>query len=434
MNGKLNILLVEDNPGDARLIREALISARGTPFHLQVMDRLALGLECLAAGGIDLLLLDLSLPDCQGLETFTAAHTQAPGVPIIVLTGLDDETVAMAAMREGAQDYLVKGQADGDLLARSIHYAIERKRTEKALRDSETRYRRLFEAARDGILLLDAATGQITDVNPFMVELLGYSHQEYLGKRLWEIGLFKDIVASQAAFDELQREGYVRYEDLPLETKDGRPMSVEFVSNVYLVDSTRVIQCNIRDITERKQAEESLKASEARFATIFRANPAAIAFTRISDNHLIDVNQAWQDLTGYSRGEAVGHTQSELNLWPHPEQRARLIETVRTQGRARGEVQLARKSGEVCDLLMSAELVELAGEPYLLTMAQDITERKQAEAKIKEQLAELERWYNVMLDREDRVLQLKHEVNELLCRLGEPIRYPSVEDSKGLQI
>ncbi len=135
----------------------------------------------------------------------------------------------------------------------------DRKRSEEALKTSETRYRRLFETAQDGILILDAETGQISDVNPFLVEILGYSHEEFLGKKLWEIGPFKNIEASKATFGELQRKGYVRYEDLPLETKDGRPMAVEFVSNVYLVNHHKVIQCNIRDITERKRLAEALQ-------------------------------------------------------------------------------------------------------------------------------------------------------------------------------
>jgi PAS domain S-box-containing protein len=127
----------------------------------------------------------------------------------------------------------------------------------QALRDSETRYRRLFETAQDGILILDATTGQITDVNPFLIELLGYSHEEFLGKALWEIGLFKDIGASKEAFRELKAKRYVRYEDLPLKTKDGRSVNVEFVSNIYGVNGKRVIQCNVRDITKRKYAERS---------------------------------------------------------------------------------------------------------------------------------------------------------------------------------
>src|SRR4030043_1038896 len=137
----------------------------------------------------------------------------------------------------------------------------ERKKMEEALKISETRYRRLFEAAQDGILILDAETGQIVDVNPFVLEMLGYSHEELLGKKLWEIGTFRDIEASKATSSELKSKGYVRYHDLPLETKEGRPIAVEFVSNVYLVNHYKVIQCNIRDTTERKLIAEALKKS-----------------------------------------------------------------------------------------------------------------------------------------------------------------------------
>ncbi|MGA3085802.1 MAG: sigma 54-interacting transcriptional regulator [Thermodesulfobacteriota bacterium] len=137
----------------------------------------------------------------------------------------------------------------------------ELKKMEEALKNSETRYRRLFEAAQDGILILDAETGQIVEVNPFLVELLGYSHKELLGKKLWEIGTFRDIEASKATSSELKSKGYVRYHDLPLETKGGRQIAVEFVSNVYLVNHYKVIQCNIRDTTERKLAAEALKKS-----------------------------------------------------------------------------------------------------------------------------------------------------------------------------
>jgi PAS domain S-box-containing protein len=132
----------------------------------------------------------------------------------------------------------------------------EPNRSPEGLRTSEIRYRRLFESARDGILILDAATLRITDVNPFMTELLGYSSEEFLGKELWEIGFFSDKDASQAAFRELQETGYIRFEDLPLQTVDGELREVEFVSNVYEEDSQQVIQCNIRDISERKRSQE----------------------------------------------------------------------------------------------------------------------------------------------------------------------------------
>ena len=132
------------------------------------------------------------------------------------------------------------------------------------LRESEIRYRRLFESAKDGIMILDAVSGEILDVNPFIVQLLGYSYEELIGKELWEIGTFKNIGYSQQAFTELQLREYIRYEDMPLVTKSGKRISVEFVSNVYVANHVKVIQCHIRDITERKRLEKALKESEAR--------------------------------------------------------------------------------------------------------------------------------------------------------------------------
>lgn len=139
----------------------------------------------------------------------------------------------------------------------------ERRELEEALQSSETRYRRLFEAAREGILILDAETGQIADVNPFLTEMLGFSYEEVLGKKLWEIGCLKDAGASKTVFAELQSKGYVRYDDLPLQTKNGRVIAVEFISTIYLVDHHNVIQCNIRDVTSRiLRAAPSKKARD----------------------------------------------------------------------------------------------------------------------------------------------------------------------------
>ena len=131
-----------------------------------------------------------------------------------------------------------------------------------ALRISERQYRRLFEAARDGILILDSDHGKVTDANPFMTELLGYSHAELLGKELWQIGLLQDKTASLEAFQRLKRDSYIRYEDLPLQNQRGEWRQVEFVSNLYREDGHMVIQCNIRDITDRKRIAAELAAAE----------------------------------------------------------------------------------------------------------------------------------------------------------------------------
>ena len=128
---------------------------------------------------------------------------------------------------------------------------------------SELSYRRLFEAARDGILILDAETGRISDVNPFLVELLGFSRSEMIGKTVGELSPFKDIEPNKVMLERLQKEGYVRYENLPLETTAGRHIPVEFVSNVYQAGNRKVIQCNIRDITAQKLAEEQIRRLNA---------------------------------------------------------------------------------------------------------------------------------------------------------------------------
>jgi len=177
----------------------------------------------------------------------------------------------------------------------------ESKRIEDALKASEIRYRRLFETAKDGILLLDADTGRITDANPFLQDLLGYSHTELLGKRLWEIGPFRDIAASRAAFRKLQRKEYIRYDNLPLETKGRRHRHVEFVSNVYLVNGTRVIQCNIRDITERHQAEEALAKAAIELENRVEERTAELLMANKLMKKMLDEGKLAEERIGKSR-------------------------------------------------------------------------------------------------------------------------------------
>ena len=191
----------------------------------------------------------------------------------------------------------------------------------EALLDSEKRYRRLFESAKDGILILDADTGKIVDVNPFLLQLLGYTYDELYGQYIWELGVFKDIAASKDAFQALQDNEYIRYDDLPLETRDGKPIAVEFVSNVYLVDHSKVIQCNIRDITAQKQ----IKAERTRLIAAIEQAGEAIVITD-AEGIIQFVNPAFERMTGYSAEESIGRNprilksddQDELfyrNLW-----------------------------------------------------------------------------------------------------------------------
>jgi PAS domain S-box-containing protein len=219
------------------------------------------GLMAVRAHRPDVVLMDVVLPDISGIEACRQIKEDddLKDIFVILTSGIQTSSDHQAkGLNMGADGFIVKPISNKELLAR-IQSMVRIKRAEEALQASETRYRRLFETAQDGILILNAETGHIDDVNPFLTDMLGYTHDEFMGKKLWEIGAFKNTERSKAALAELQHKGYVRYEDLPLTTKDGREIDVEFVSNTYPVNHHKVIQCNIRDITDRTRAEKELQ-------------------------------------------------------------------------------------------------------------------------------------------------------------------------------
>jgi PAS domain S-box-containing protein len=269
---------------------------------------------------------------------------------------------------------LVEVAEDIGLALQSIEQENGRKRADHDLKASETRYRCLFESAKDGILILDADTGKIVDVNPFLMELTGYSHQDFLDQHLWEIGPFKDVAASKISFAELQAKEYVRYEDLPLKTKDGRQIDVEFVSNVYRVDNQKVIQCNIRDITARKQVEEELRVKDRALESSINA----IALSGL-DGKLTYVNPAFLKLWGYrDRREVKGR--SAIEFWVSPDEAAQVMAALQKTGQWSGEMKAANKDGGAIDLELTAcVILGVDGGPTGMFAAfHDITERKLA--------------------------------------------------------
>jgi PAS domain S-box-containing protein len=257
--------------------------------------------------------------------------------------------------------------------------------TVPALATSEVRYRRLFETAQDAILILDGDSGKIVDANPFVIALLGYPLEELSGKELWEIGLFPDIEASKEAFARLRRDGYIRYEDLPLETKSGRCVDVEFVSNSYDVDGENVIQCNIRDITERVEATRGMRASEVRYRRLFEAAQDAILIVDGDSRKIIDANPFVIALLGYPLEELIGKELWEIGLFPDIEASKAAFDRLQRDGYIRYEdLPLETKGGQRAEVEFVSNAYDVDGRTIIQCNIRDITERKTAEKAAQE--------------------------------------------------
>ncbi|MBD2089838.1 response regulator [Microcoleus sp. FACHB-1515] len=246
----IKVLLVEDNPGDARLLRELLKEVASVQFQIKQVDRLSQGLQALGEQ-CDVILLDLSLPDSRGLETFVRLHRRAMAVPIVVVTGLDDETIAIKAVQEGAQDYLVKGEVSSDLLVRSIRYAIERKRTEQRIREQAA----LLDIATDAILVCDLES-KILFWNQGAERLHGWKAEEVLGRSASRLLYKPNSRQFRNAYSVLMAEGEW-YGELEQTTKDNRTILV--ASRWTLMrdedEKPKSILVVSSDVTEKKQLE-----------------------------------------------------------------------------------------------------------------------------------------------------------------------------------
>ena len=249
--------------------------------------------------------------------------------------------------------------------------------TKQALGASELRYRRLFETAKEGIMILDAETGMVLDVNPFLISLLGFSHEQFLGKAIWRLGFFKHLVANEQNFAELRAKDYIRHENLPLETIDGQRIEVEFISSVYLVNDAKVIQCNVRDLTARRLAE----VASARLAAIVQSSDDAIIGKNL-DGIVTSWNAGAETIFGYAAEEMVGqpvlrlippdrlHEETEILACVQRGESVRHFETVRV-----------RKDGTRIGVSLTTSVIKDAAGRVIgaSKVARDITERKNAE-------------------------------------------------------
>ena len=362
-----------------------------------------------------------SLKHKQGMPEGHAEVIRELVVPVM----RNDEVVAILGIGNKPVDYTEKDVAVLSYLSDVTWEIVARKRTEDAWQNSEKRYRRLFESAKDGILILDADTGKVVDVNPFLSQLLGYSHETFLGNHLWEIGMFKNIAESKDAFNSLKDKEYIRYDNLPLETADGRIVEVEFVSNVYLVDHAKVIQCNIRDISKRKQAEKALIDSERKWRNILVDTPQ-IGISLDPQARIVFANAHFLKLTGWTEQEILGRDWFGMFIpeTVRDEVRQIFLNVMRnkdTLGFMSFENDILTRTGDVRSIAWSNVLTKDAQGAVLdvTCLGVDLTERKRAE----EELRQSEANYRLLVENQtDMVVKVDTEgrflfVSPSYCRI-----------------
>lgn len=381
---KIKVLLVEDNPGDVLLLQEFLQDVTAAVVELMPVEQLDEALNHLARASFDVMLLDLSLPDSQGLETFIKAHNQAKSTPIIVLTGIADETLALKAMQQGAQDYLVKGQVTGDLLVRSMRYAIERQRIEDALRQSEERFRVALKNSPIFVFNQDLELRYTWVYNP----AFGFTAEEMLGKRDSELIPLESAHHLTAMKLGVLVTGVGTRDEVSITTTQGTryyDLTVEPLRN----EAQQIIgiTCACIDISERQAALEERKLADATIreqAALLDITTDAI-LVRDLENKILFWNKGAEILYGWSAAEAKGKNASELldNDEPQSDMEAALLEVI-NKGKWQGELTKLTKAGKEILVASRWSLVcDEQGKPKsILTVDTDITEKKRLEAQL----------------------------------------------------
>jgi PAS domain S-box-containing protein len=389
----INVLLIEDDPDDQCLVNDYLREARPDEFSVQSAGVLSEGLNRLSAGGIDVILLDLFLPDSTGFETFVQTHFNFSRVPIVILTGLDDEEVARRAVRAGAQDYLVKARLSGELLARSLRYSVARhgaiaelECATARLQASEKRFRQMAEAIGEVFWIASPDAGFVHYVNPAFEKLWGRSCADlYANPRLrLEMIHADDTPRVLNALAELAR---------------GRPFNIEY--RVLRPDGTTCWindrgypqldaaghltgSCGVTsDITERKRAESALAEQTARHRILFEQSPDGIVAVDPETDRILEFNNAAHEQLGYSREEFAALNLSDIAADRTPEQIHEVTERATREGRIDFEGRHRRKQGEQRIVRVTVQRTEVLGRSLLLSVWRDVTERRHAEAQLR---------------------------------------------------
>jgi PAS domain S-box-containing protein len=435
MVAPLALLLLEDNTVNAQQFMQTLTAGDGYPWHITHTEHLSEALEHLNQTHFDVALLNLSTPDSQGLETIACVQAVAPDLPIVVLSELNDQQLALQALAQGAQDYLVKETLTIDTLTRVIRYAIERgqilrqlqaevserQRSEQTLRlivegtaavTGEAFFQALVRSLAEALHVRYALVSGCIDTPPTRVCTYAFWQGHEFGENI-EYDLYgtpceqvfkgqgcqyypqgiQALFPEEVGLVEMQAESYA---GIPLLSSGGQPLGhLAVLDDKVLGNESRntaileIFAARAASEIERQQTEAAFRVSQEKFSKAFRASPSAITLTTLKEGRYLEVNESCLKLLGYSAAEMIGASALDLGIWVNPGDRDALKQRLQEQGRITNlEIQLRKKSGEVFPGLLSAEVIQLEDESCLLAVTTDITLIKEA-TKTLERLAEI---------------------------------------------
>ena len=384
----LQLLLIEDNPIDARVIQEYLAHTHGLCIELEHAALLSQGMARLQDKRFDAALLDLNLPDSVGLRTVEQVHACNPNVPIVVLTGEDADELALQTVQAGAEDYICKRDLEPNLLLRTIRYAIERagrRTTDEKLRQSELRYHVLFQESPDAVLLLDPVTSQPLDFNEAACRQLGYTREEFGHLRISDYEARETSEKIESHIEAILRDGRADFETQH-RRKSGEVRDLLVTVQTINLAGRQLLHAIYRDITDYRQAKAALSETEEKFHAF--ASESAYGYAELNlVGTILFVNQRLTEILGYSAEEMVGHHYTEyVPNGNHKQPSAEFTDaTVQQPVKGTEIFRVRTKSGGIKILRMTSVILHHQGEPARqLSLFLDVTEHRRAEEALQE--------------------------------------------------
>jgi PAS domain S-box-containing protein len=377
--GRTAVLLVEDSAVDARLVTGLLQHAGSSQFSVTQVTTLKEALLCLGRAEIDVVILDLNLPDSEGLETLRRVLRRIPRVPIVVLTGTD-EAVGLQAMREGAQDYIPKGQLQAPLLARSVRYALERHRASLALRESNETLSRVISSAADAIITKNL-DGIIISWNPAAERLFGYSVKEALGKSSLMLFPPDRLNEEREILERMEKGEKIEHFESVRLRKDGRPLQVALTISPIRDSEGRIIGASkiARDISVRKLAEDQLRRQAS---LLDQAFDAVLVWER--NGAITFWNQGAEKMYGFSKNEAIGQVSHDLLQTSAPEGLEQVLRRLALEGSMECELGHTRRDGK--RIIVESRMVQIVegNRCYVLETNRDVSEERLLEDQLRQ--------------------------------------------------